>query len=205
MSKQQHLPTQILNPILFLSFICCTVGCSTFGQEEDSKKIAITTNQSSFVVEVQENDAQFLVNVAEMNLEEIMLGQLAKHNGILPQTRSLGISLENSHLRLQQQLVKLSKEKSIVIPIVPTDKTKEIFSHLRLIEGIEFDNMYCQKRIESHTSAITLFEKISKNTKDMEVQAFASATMPILKKQIEDATNALKFCQMQLSARSTRR
>ena len=56
-------------------------SCSNGKKSDDVKDVAEEQNDEKFDSNQQEKDAQFVVNAAEMNIEEIQLGQLAQQKG----------------------------------------------------------------------------------------------------------------------------
>ena len=72
-----NIKTATCMVILFttgLLFASCSNGKNT----NDVKDVAEELNAEKFDSNKQEKDAQFVVDAAEMNIEEIQLGQLAK-------------------------------------------------------------------------------------------------------------------------------
>ena len=61
-------------------------------------------------------DTQFLAKVAEINLEEIRLGQLAQQKSTVTSVKDLGSMMENEHNKAQIDLTTLAMKKSITIP-----------------------------------------------------------------------------------------
>lgn len=114
----------ILKAFFFLAIAITVVSCSENKQPEDTKEVAEDHNDAKFDNSKNENDAQFLVNVAEINLEEIQLGKLAQQNGSMTDVKELGKMMEGAHSKLQSELDALAKQKLITIPASATDNAQ---------------------------------------------------------------------------------
>ncbi len=73
-----HFKTLLIYSVVALGATLGTTSCNDTPKEEDTKKVAEEHNEAKFNNRSTEKDAQYLVNVAEINLEEIKLGQLAQ-------------------------------------------------------------------------------------------------------------------------------
>ena len=97
--------TIILVVALYLS--SCTM------QTEESKKIAENRNKEALETRAEEKDAQFLVEVAEINLEEIQLGQLAQSKSTKKEVKDLAKMMEDGHSKSLDQLKELATKKHL--------------------------------------------------------------------------------------------
>ena len=72
--------------------IAVIIGLSSCGNNnsKDTKDVAEDHNDAKFDKNDNEKDAQFLVNAAEINMEEISLGQLAQQKGSTNHVKELG-------------------------------------------------------------------------------------------------------------------
>ena len=78
-------------------------SCNNEKKPEDTKEVAEEHNDAKFD-NSKEKDAQFLVTAAEINLEEINLGQLAQNKGIMADVKALGKMMETEHSAAQKDL-----------------------------------------------------------------------------------------------------
>jgi putative membrane protein len=120
---KKNIISQIVNfkVLLILLFSITVVSCSNSQKGEDTKEIADEHNDAKFEDNDKEKDAQFLVNAAEINLEEISLGQLAQKNGNTADLKELGKMMEAGHTKSLTELTLLAKEKLITIPTSSTE------------------------------------------------------------------------------------
>jgi len=154
---------------------------------EDTKDIAKEHNDAKFEKESSETDAQFLVNAAEINMEEINLGKLAQENGKMNHVKELGKMMEDAHSKSTYELTNLAKTKNITIPKSPTDKAMKAYKTLSNKSGINFDKSYSEMMVNGHKDAIAIFEKASTDCTDPEIKAWAFSTLPALRKHLDHA------------------
>ena len=78
MKKINHIKVACINAALFTITTFALTACGNSSKPEDTKVIAEEQNDEKLAAKTDEKDAQFLVNAAEISLEEISLGQLAQ-------------------------------------------------------------------------------------------------------------------------------
>jgi putative membrane protein len=163
-------------------------------KNQDTKEIATEHNEAKFDSTNNEKDAKFLVNVAEINLEEIKLGQLAKQMGRTERVKELGQMMDEAHSKCMSSLATLAAAKSITIPTTPTDNTLSAYKDLNNKSGADFDLAYCDMMVAGHKGAIVMFEKASAESTDADIRQWASETLPELRKHLDHAMTCQKEC-----------
>lgn len=184
------MPTLAFAAILLVGLSACNGTKKT----TDSKDVAKEQNEAKFDNSSNEKDAKFIVNAAEINLEEIKLGQLAQQKGMIEDIKGLGKTMEAQHTETLTDLTALAKQKVISIPTSPTENGMEAYKELNDKEPKYFDRAYCDKMVKAHKEAITLFEKASTECNDAEIKAWAVATLPHMRMHLDSAL----ACQMKL-------
>ena len=162
---------------------------------EDTKEIATEHNEAKFDSSNNEKDAKFLVNVAEINLEEIKLGQLAKQMGRTEHVKELGQMMDDAHTKCMNSLVSLAATKSITIPTTPTDNALKAYKDLNNKSGADFDLAYCDMMVSGHKDAIAMFEKEAAESTDADVKQWATETLPELRMHLDHAMSCQKECE----------
>ena len=181
--------TPILRPfswafsIILLSFMGL---CSCNDAPKDSKEAAQEMNKPNADA-TRESDERFLVRAAEINFEEIRLGQLAEQKGMTAEVRDLAKMLVQAHDKAKNDLHALSSSKGIAVPLAPTEATENAFKNLNEKSGHEFDHEYCDKMVAGHKDAIDLFEGATKGNNDPDVKFWASGMLQDLKMHLAQA------------------
>ncbi|TVR76118.1 MAG: DUF4142 domain-containing protein [Chitinophagaceae bacterium] len=186
--KTTLIHTLCITGVLFLATSC------TQNKTLDSKKVAerenlakMTSDDFNVVIVKSENDAKFLVEAAEMQLEMISLGKLAQKKGTISHVKEMGIKMEEEHGKSFSELQLLARSKSISIPTTITHDSQEAWDKLNKKSGKDFDQAYSKLMVDSHEDAIDMFEKNSEESKDQEIRAWANKSLPVLRSHLQHA------------------
>jgi len=174
----------------FLGFL----ACSNSQKPADSKNIAEEQNEAgiSATGNTQKPDAQFLVDAAEINLEEIQLGQLAQQKSSVKEIKDLGRMMEKEHTQSLNDLSVLAKKKMISIPTSPTDKVNDEYKKLNDKSEKDFNKDFCDMMVNGHKKAISKFEDATKNASDADVRSWAVQTLPKLRSHLDHSVSCQK-------------
>lgn len=185
----------IKKPLLLVAFAVSTLfvaSCKDNQKAEDTKEVSEEHNEAKFDNNEQENNAQFLVDAAELNIEGIHLGQLAQQKGRTAHVKELGKMMEDAHTKLQRDLTLLAKSKTVTIPGSPTDDVKDTYTELNKKSGNDFDKAYADLMVDKHKEAIQAFEEAANDTKDSEIKNWATATLTELRKHLNHSIECQK-------------
>tara|TARA_R110002049_G_scaffold211931_2_gene382900 strand:- start:2369 stop:2956 length:588 start_codon:yes stop_codon:yes gene_type:complete len=183
--KQVMFQATLVASVLFIA--------SCDNQEKyDSKVVAEERNEEKFASNNMVNDSQFLVNVAEIHMEEIQLGKLAQQKGATTQVKELGKMMEDAHTKSLNELIALARTKSIAIPTTATNDARDEFEELNKEAGGDFDKAYTDKMVDNHEDAIRAFENASTDAHDTDIKNWASTSLPGLRKHLEKSIECQK-------------
>ncbi|HTA83484.1 MAG TPA: DUF4142 domain-containing protein [Bacteroidia bacterium] len=140
-------------------------------------------------------DKQFVYKAAEINLEEIKMGQLAQQKAVMPDVKNLGKMLEQDHTKLWNELTELAREKSITIPTSLDEDAKNDYEKLADKSGVDFDKNFSDMMVKGHKEAIAMFEKESVHANDADIQSWATTTLPVLQKHLQQAITCSENCK----------
>lgn len=179
--------------LALISAITLTISsCNSKEKSEDSKEIAEDKNDAKMDGMKNEADANFLVDVAEINQEEISLGKLAQDKGSITDVRELGKMMENTHTKALTDVSALAMQKSISLPEVKTEDVNEAYKKMsEKKSGKEFDKEYCDMMVDGHKKTIEKFEKAATDSVDPDIKAMATNMLPELRKHLE----MVQICQ----------
>jgi putative membrane protein len=190
--KKSNAITKLISATLIGASLI-VAACGENNQQEDPKDVAEEINEARIDSNQNEKDAQFLVDAADINLEEIRLAQLAQQMGKSADIKDMGKMMETEHTASLNELKSLANQESIVIPTT-TDNAEEAYQKLKNKAPEDFDKEFCDMMVNGHQDAISLFEKASTDATDPDIQAWATATLPALRKHLDHA----KMCQKKL-------
>jgi putative membrane protein len=180
MKNKKRFKTILLQTALMIAI---SFGISSFSNVQKA-------NEAKSVANVQNdaNDAKFLATAAEINLEEIKLGQLVQQKSKQKDIKELGKLIETDHSKNMEKLTTLAKKESIELPSALTDQGNDDYEKLSKLSGTSFDKEYCDMMVSGHKGAISEYENEIKETKNSDIKAFATATLPQLRTHLEHAT-----------------
>jgi len=155
----------------------------------------IGTGEDVAKLDTTQRDRNFLCKAAEINLEEIWLGQLAQQHSTYTYTKELGQMMETDHHKVLDGLTLLAAKQAIDIPTLLDKQAQEDYRMLANKSGTDFDTSYCSLMIKGHKAAIDLFETEANETSNTDIRNWATSTLPGLHKHLEHATTCLAKVQ----------
>jgi putative membrane protein len=190
---------KLKSALLFIALISITsfgmISCDKKTKTEDTKEVAEDKNDAKMDGMKNEADAQFLVDVAEANQEEIGLGKLAQQKGSMADVKDLGKMMVEAHTKAMTDLSALAAKKSISLPEAKTDDVIDGYKEMNEKSGKKFDEAYCEKMVDGHKDVISKFEKASTDAVDPDIKMMATNMLPDLRKHLEMAEMCKKKCE----------
>src|SRR5689334_20752212 len=120
-----------IKALLFPSMLIATLffqsGCKQ--HDTDSKEVATELNKPNSDV-TKERDEKFMVDAAEFNFEEIMLGKLAQERSTDANVKALAKMLEDTHQKYNVDLQSMASQKSIAVPTAASNDVMDDYNKL---------------------------------------------------------------------------
>ena len=143
---------------------------------------------------VSRGDKEFFEKAAAGGMFEVEVGKLAESKAKDGDVKAFGATLVKDHSAGNDELKALAEKKGVKLPgALPKAQQKELD---KLAKAKNFDKDFVQHAgLQDHRKTIQLFEKTSKGSKDEDIKAFASKTLPTLKEHLqkaEDLSKAMK-------------
>lgn len=179
----------------FLASSCSenkTVDSMEVAENENMSNLA--TDDQAIVVIDNDNDAEFLMEAAEMQMEAISLGKLAQQKGNSSHVKDLGKMMESDHSKSMTELEALAQSKSIAIPTSATEDSQDAYEKLEDETGNDFGKKYSEMMVEHHEDAIELYEKAASDSENPEIRTWASEQLPGLRTHLEEAKACKEEC-----------
>ena len=185
MFTYQHLTKSFFHTLLL--FVAAIAITSCGGEEKvDSDAASMGLNQP-----VKENtkarDERFLIQAAEFDYEQIMIGKLARQRATSEDVRGFATMMEEAHRNTKSELGSMGIIKSIAVPSAPTKSAHDSYDKLNAVSIEEFDEAYLARVIESHNDAIAMFQVCTNASHDPDVKAIASKRLPELRNHLNKA------------------
>lgn len=178
---------RLQNLIFQVGFIAVFLfGITSCNQgDKDATEVAEEQNDEKFDDRSKERDAEFLVDVADINLEEIELGKLAQKNYRTPCVKELGKMMQDDHQKSYDELKALADKLGVTVPTTPGNKAMDNYNDMKGKTGTDFDKKYTDMMVDSHKDAIRKFEKIIEKTENQELRDWANKSLSGLRAHLD--------------------
>ena len=134
------------------------------------------SNQSN----MNQQDRDFANTVAQANLGEIAMGNLAQQKASNDAVKQFAKTIVDDHTNAGQQLKNWASQSSFTLPTGITPEDSSAKASLSSASGSQFDQKFIQTQLQDHKKAIALFEKQLKEGQDPKLKEFAQTTLPVL-------------------------
>lgn len=122
------------------------------------------------------NDKDFISKAAAGGMMEIEMGEMAQKQGQSAEVKQIGKQIAADHTKANNELIEIAKKKGVGVGKLTTGMPKMDKAH--------FDQDYLAMMVRDHQTDIALFEKQVKSGSDADLKAYASKTLPVLKKHM---------------------
>jgi putative membrane protein len=134
---------------------------------------------------VAQNSTQdFVTKVAISDMFEIQSSKLAAKKGN-ENIRAFAQQMVTDHTKTTQELKGLVGKAKAKLPTEMDADHKQKLAKLEKASSKDFDSMYASMQVQAHEEAVKLFEGYSSSGDDPQLKAWASKTLPALKKHLE--------------------
>ncbi|AWH86998.1 DUF305 domain-containing protein [Flavobacterium album] len=166
-----------------------TTSCKKDEKQEDPKEVAEDANEAKFddVNDNKEDDSEYLVAAAEVDMKEIELGKLAQQKSTNADVQALGKMMVEQHEKASAETKALAAKKNITLPAALTDKGQDAYKDLNDKTGHDFDKAYADMMVDGHEKTIEKMEKASEKATDADIRMWAAKMLPTLRTHLEHA------------------
>ena len=155
---------------------------------EESKEVAEESNEAKFKREA-EKDAQYVVDAYSAGLLEVKAAAEASKKAVSKDVKNLATMIATAHESMNGKIKALAASKNIALPTGLTDNQNDKLENWRKEERKDYEKDFVDMMVKGHKDAVDLYEKVASNATDPEIKAWASQTLPDLRKHL-DMTNA---------------
>lgn len=126
----------------------------------------------------------FLEEAAGGGLAEVEMGKLAASKAQNAEVKKFGQMMVADHTKANAELKALAAKKNIKVP-ADASSHRSTIEELKQLIGADFDKAYVKAMVDDHETDVDAFQKQADNATDPDVKAFATKTLPTLKKHLE--------------------
>ncbi|TGD59502.1 DUF4142 domain-containing protein [Flavobacterium humi] len=162
-------------------------SCKQENKQEDPKEAAEDMNDAKFETDSLENNAEFLVDIADVDLTEIEIGKLAQKKGNTQHVKDFGKMLVDDHTKSLTEVRNLAIANNVTLPAALTEKGTEAYNKLNEKSGADFDKLFADMMADGHVKAVDKMSEIADKTTNAEIKRWATDQVGILTGHLEHA------------------
>jgi len=156
----------------------------------------MTNNSSAMATPLESTDKDFVMKAASGGMMEVEASQIAQQNARHERVKAFADMMVRDHTNANNELKGFASSRGLTIPQDSLmTKHKTHLDDMRKMTGKAFDKHYINMMLNDHNKDISAFEKASNNSKDADLKAWASKTLPTLKMH-KDSIQALSKIKM---------
>ncbi len=167
-------------------FICAglsLISLTAFGQSSASG--AAGAAGAAGTAAVKGPDLKFANMVAQSDLAEIQLGNLALQKSNSDQVKKIAQRLIDDHTKSSQALKEVASSKGMTLPTEPDPKDKALATKLEGESGDKFDKDFIAANSSDHHKVLAAFKKEASDGNDPEIKGFATQYMPAIQEHTQ--------------------
>jgi putative membrane protein len=122
----------------------------------------------------------------------VKLGQLASEKATNADVKKFGQMMVDDHTKANTQLMSIAQQAGVTAPKDLKPQDQAFYDRLSKMSGDEFDHAYMRYMLADHQKDVAEFKKASTSASDASVKQFATDTLPVLEKHLQDARSITK-------------
>jgi putative membrane protein len=163
------------------------VTSCTSNSEKDAKESAEDMNEERFKTEKMEDASEFMVEAASSHLGTVEAAKVIEQKAGNKSLRDMASMLVKDHQGAYDEIVKLAKDKGIVIPGQVDEKSQSEVNDLTKKDAKGFDKDAIGWLVSHHEAAIKLYKDDLDELKDADARTHVTATLPVMEKHLQEA------------------
>jgi putative membrane protein len=166
-----------------LNTLCLVVGLACFGGFAHAADEPAAPMEPSAVgkLVMSAKDKAFFPAAASAGMLEVESSKLALERSQNEDVKKFAQTMVDDHTKAADELKTLAASKNVTLPTAMSKHHQMMYDHLKDEKTAkDFDSAYQNVMVVSHKEAVTLFSKVSTDSKDPEVKAWATKTLPTL-------------------------
>jgi putative membrane protein len=163
-------------------------GATATGSSWESDKAAAAAS----TCKASASDRAFIGKAAAGGMAEVKLGQLASEKATSADVKKFGQMMVDDHTKANSQLIGIAQQAGVTAPKDLKPQDQALYDRLSKLSGDEFDRTYMRHMVTDHQKDVAEFKKASTSASDASVKQFATDTLPVLQKHLQDAQSISK-------------
>ncbi len=180
-----------MKKVLIPALMAFTIIATSCNDEKKIDETAVTTETEQTGVKTDAantgNDTDFAMKVADGNMMEIKLGQLAQTQGSAAKVKEFGKMMETDHSKSNDELIVWAMKNNVSLPSAMSAEKQGKYDELAGKKGADFDKAYTAFMVEAHEKNIAAFKSEADGGSNAELKSWAGAKLPTLEHHLEMA------------------
>jgi len=135
---------------------------------------------------LQARDKKFVVTVAQDDMTEVKLGEIARERATSPLLKNFGEQMVRDHGRAADTLKIIASQKSVTMPLTLDAEHQGTVDGLVKLEESQFDMAYLDQMIDAHKNAVRTVTA-EQQTTDGELRRWTMDNLPIIQAHLDMA------------------
>lgn len=149
-------------------------------------------------------DKRFMETIANINLTEVKLGDIAQQKAESADVKSYGARMMKDHQAVQDQLKALADGKGVKLPADMDGSSKSAVARLSKLSGARFDKAYMDQMVAGHKKAANILKSEERRpSTPQDIKDFAKNTLSGVDEHLKMATDLDKTVDMKKTATTT--
>ena len=139
------------------------------------------------------SDQSFVDLVAQTDMTEAHLGQLAADQATAPAVKDYAQMLVTDHTADYKQIGMVATKAGLTVPKGLDAEHEKAIALFEKLKGAAFDKKYVHTMVAGHETAIAAYNKESRDGQNADLKAYATAALPTLEKHESGAKDLMKM------------
>jgi putative membrane protein len=135
----------------------------TGGTDQSAARDAATASTMARANNASDDHA-FVEKMAQVNLAEVKLGQLASERAANAQVKTFARKMIGDHQKANNELKQVASKMAVQLPTQTDAKHQELYDRLSKLKGAEFDREFMKAMVDGHQEVVQDLERHADNS-----------------------------------------
>jgi putative membrane protein len=161
---------------------------------------AASAERADAKARLSKSDQRYLSLMAEANLAEVQLSNVALAKAESPQVKQFAQHMVDDHGKLLSELKSIAAGRNTALPPAPDKKHQEAAKQLERLSATAFDRAYMQQMVQDHEATLKNLQQIAAKADDPQIKQAAQKAVPEVKDHLEKARSVAAAAGAKVSA-----
>ena len=135
----------------------------TSGADRSANRDAATASTMARANDASDDHA-FVEKMAQVNMAEVKLGQLASERAANAQVKTFARKMIGDHQKANNELKQVASKMAVQLPAETDAKHQELYDRLSKLKGAEFDREFMKAMVDGHQEVVQDLERHADNS-----------------------------------------